>query len=60
LRFLPSTPPGPVPPRRRWGWLGLLLVLAAGLVFCHGCHGDDVDDELCLTLVQPQERGHQP
>jgi hypothetical protein len=38
----------------------LLLLLAAGLVFCHGCHGDDVDDELCITLVKPQEPDQQP
>ena len=41
-RILP--PPCPRPPRRRWGVL-VLLALAAGLVFCHGCHSGDHDDE---------------
>ena len=34
------------PPPRRGSWLGLILLLLAGLlVFAHGCHGDE-DNEL--------------
>ena len=32
----------------RWGNGAGLLLLAGYLIFCHGCHGDDVDDELCV------------
>jgi hypothetical protein len=33
----------------RWGaWCGVLLLAAAGLVFCHGCHGDE-DNELSVA-----------
>lgn len=28
------------------GWL-ILLLLCGYLIFSHGCHGGDVDDELC-------------
>jgi hypothetical protein len=35
-------------------------LLAAGLVFCHGCHGEDVDDELSLLFIQPQVQHQQP
>jgi hypothetical protein len=38
----------------------VIFLLAACLVFCHGCHGEDVDDELGITFVQPQEQNHQP
>ena len=41
-----AVPAGPGRPRRgaRWWW----LAVAAGLLaLCHGCHGEDVDDELC-------------
>jgi hypothetical protein len=38
---------------RRAGWL---LVTAAAIV-CHGCHGPDMDDELCLP--PPAVRGSQ-
>ena len=32
--------------RGRWGLVTLLAwLLAAGLVFAHGCHGGDVDHE---------------
>src|SRR5579883_16361 len=33
--------------RSRGGWL-ILLLLSGHLIFCHGCHGEDVDDELCV------------
>ena len=33
------------PPNRRRGWGLAVLALAAGLVFCHGCHRGDHDDE---------------
>ena len=46
--------PRPEPPRRRWGVV-LLLVVAAGLVFCHGCHRGDHDDEPVLMWFK--ERG---
>jgi hypothetical protein len=33
---------------RPWGsWL-IFLLLCGHLIFCHGCHGEDVDDELCV------------
>ena len=31
---------------RRWPWLAALVIVATLLVFNHGCHGEDVDDEL--------------
>lgn len=49
--------PRPAGPPRRAGWLlPVLLLLAGGLIFCHGCHrGDhDVDDELAVHA--PDER----
>jgi hypothetical protein len=55
VRHLQSGPPAPSRRRGRWGW-AVLFLLAACLVFCHGCHGDDVDDELGITFVQPQEQ----
>jgi len=30
------------------------LLLLGYLIFCHGCHGEDVDDELCVPT--PTER----
>jgi hypothetical protein len=30
----------------------LLLALAAGLVFCHGCHRGDHDDEPALMWLK--------
>jgi hypothetical protein len=33
----------------RWGRSAGLLLLAGYLVFCHGCHGEDVDDELGIV-----------
>lgn len=36
-------------------WRGIVwALLAAGLVFCHGCHNDE-DNELCAPLT-PQTR----
>jgi hypothetical protein len=35
---------------RKWGHAVGLLLLAGYLIFCHGCHGEDVDDELCVPL----------
>lgn len=35
----------PTEPRRRWPETLLVLAVAAALVFCHGCHGDQ-DTEL--------------
>lgn len=33
---------------RPWGsWL-IFLLLCGYLIFGHGCHGADVDDELCV------------
>jgi hypothetical protein len=35
---------------RSWSsWL-IFLLLCGHLIFCHGCHGEDVDDELCAPL----------
>jgi hypothetical protein len=35
---------------RLWGsWL-IFLLLCGHLIFSHGCHGEDVDDELCVPL----------
>jgi hypothetical protein len=31
----------------RWGWL---LLVATALIFCHGCHGGDHDDELLVVV----------
>jgi hypothetical protein len=28
------------------------LLLAAGLIFCHGCHAGDHDDELAVLLFE--------
>lgn len=25
-----------------------MFLLIGYLIFCHGCHGEDVDDELCV------------
>jgi hypothetical protein len=59
VRHLLTGPSVPARSRGRRGWV-VILLLAACLVFCHGCHGDDVDDELCVTFVQPREQDHQP
>jgi hypothetical protein len=38
-------------PARHGGWRAVVwALLAAGLVFCHGCHGDE-DNELCAPLT---------
>jgi hypothetical protein len=46
---------------RRAGWRnailsGLLFLLAIALLFCHGCHGPDVDDDLGV-LLPPRQKG---
>ena len=39
-----------------WGsWL-IFLLLCGHLIFCHGCHGEDVDDE--LSVPPPAIRQH--
>ncbi len=43
------------PPRRRWVVV-LLLALAAGLVFCHGCHRGDHDDEPVWIWLKARQR----
>jgi hypothetical protein len=43
-----SGEPGAVRSRRWWAWLGAVLV-AAGLLFAHGCHGDE-DNELFAVV----------
>jgi hypothetical protein len=51
--FLPQSPraEAPAPGPSGGGWRGLVwALLVAGLVFCHGCHGDE-DNELCLPLT---------
>jgi hypothetical protein len=37
------------PDRPFFRWV-VLLVLAAGLIFAHGCHAGDHDDELAAVL----------
>jgi hypothetical protein len=32
----------------RWGNGAGVFLLIGYLIFCHGCHGEDVDDELCV------------
>jgi hypothetical protein len=32
------------------------LVLAGCLLFCHGCHGGDHDDELVVLVQQRSDR----
>ena len=48
---------------RRSRWLGLmswlLFLLAFALLFCHGCHGPDADDDLSVFLPGRQQR-HEP
>jgi hypothetical protein len=34
----------------------VLLALATGLLFCHGCHDHDVDDELCVPVLDGPAR----
>ncbi len=46
------------PPRRpRWGWMLFLLCLGGLLIWCHGCHGEDHDDELFDRGVEIQGLG---
>jgi hypothetical protein len=46
----PGTRTAAAHPRRWLRWLGFLAV-AGCLVFCHGCHGEDEDDELRLASL---------
>jgi len=39
--------------RKQLARLGALLLMATGLLFCHGCHGDE-DDELSLFFPRLQ------
>ncbi|MGH7227036.1 MAG: hypothetical protein ACRELF_27790 [Gemmataceae bacterium] len=62
--MIPTTwmkPPRPLPTHslrfRKWGNAVTLLLLAGYLIFCHGCHGADVDDELCVPPLCIGERG---
>jgi hypothetical protein len=51
--FIPrsSHAEAPAPARKGGRWRCLVwALLAAGLVFCHGCHGDE-DNELCVPLT---------
>jgi hypothetical protein len=41
----------------RWAGVALLL-LAGGLVFCHGCHGDE-DDELSVFVPKVRRQVEQ-
>jgi len=42
-----------------WGsWL-IFLLLCGHLIFCHGCHGEDVDDELSVPLPAARD-GERP
>lgn len=46
---------------RGWGHAVGLLLLAGYLIFCHGCHGEDVDDELCVPPpLLPRQREAEP
>ena len=46
-------PPGLPPKKPRRGWAGVIvLALAAALVFCHGCHSGDHDDEPGVFLFK--------
>jgi hypothetical protein len=63
-----ARPDAPHAPRfTRWGGWLVFLLLCGHLLFCHGCHGEDVDDELCIppndrrqtVLASPQrQQGH--
>ncbi len=44
--------------RSRSSWLTFLL-LCGYLIFCHGCHGEDVDDELSVPLPAARD-GERP
>lgn len=40
---------------QKWGRVVGLLLLAGYLIFCHGCHGEDVDDELSVPPLLNEE-----
>lgn len=42
------------PSRRPWYFASVvtLFIVAGVLIFCHGCHSGDHDDELCLPAVE--------
>jgi hypothetical protein len=42
-------------------WL-IFLLLLGHLIFCHGCHGEDVDDELSVPppAARNSERPNEP
>lgn len=37
---------------RRWGNGACSLLLVGYLIFCHGCHGEDIDDELSVPQLR--------
>jgi hypothetical protein len=39
-----------------WGSWILFLLLCGHLIFCHGCHGEDVDDELCVPPLDARDK----
>jgi hypothetical protein len=39
---------------RHWSSWPVFLLLCGQLIFCHGCHGEDVDDELCVPPHPPE------
>jgi hypothetical protein len=50
----PGSPIGkPLLSCKRWGRRLFFLLLAAYLLFCHGCHGDE-DNELFMHLAASQ------
>jgi hypothetical protein len=44
--------PSPTLRCQRFGNGVVLFLLAAYLIFSHGCHGADVDDELCVPQLR--------
>jgi hypothetical protein len=57
---LPSSPePQPAPGGLSWLWQGgILILLATALLFNHGCHGDDIDDEPIFPYLQENRSNH--
>jgi hypothetical protein len=50
------------PPNRFTSWGGWLLfsLLCGHLIFCHGCHPHDSDDELCFPArLEPEHKSGQ-
>jgi hypothetical protein len=50
-RVRPECPPRP------WRWRAL-LALAVCVILCHGCHGEDVDDEAGVFLRPRRAQEH--